>query len=277
MGDPLYFSNSQFTAHAQQQVWLGKGMLPGYHNPIMSFMYYLVTSMSNIGLIVFSMAILGLFLFLKDKSIKLRFLVVLIMIVPFIFYVTTLSSGQSVIFIPHLSPSTFEWTLFNARYGLMMIPLAAFCLGYLFYRVKIGMKLLILLLCMFQFILYFIGYSRIITLTDGTEGLSQSKRPDAEFWLAKNYDHGLVLLDDYSRLISIIRSGIPMQSTIYIGNKPYWEESLKEPEKYARWIIVQKGDDVWKNLYEPIEMQGRLYKYFEKVYTSPEIIIFRKK
>jgi hypothetical protein len=67
-----------------------------------------------------------------------------------------------------------------------------------------------------------------------------------------------------------------MESMIYIGNKPYWEESLREPEKYATWIVMQQDDAVWKNLWEKPEMQGRLYKYFEKVYTSPETLIFRK-
>ena len=124
--------------------------------------------------------------------------------------------------------------------------------------------------------MYAIGYSPIISYTDGISGLSSAKKPNAEVWMKKNYDKGLVLIDDYARTISIIRSGIPMQNIIYIGNKPYWEESLKEPEKYATWIVMQKNDDVWKNIYEKSNIRGRLYKYFKKVYTSPEILIFKK-
>ena len=84
------------------------------------------------------------------------------------------------------------------------------------------------------------------------------------------------MLDDYSRLISIVRSGVPMKNVIYIGNRPYWEESLREPEKYARWIVVQQNDEIWDKVYEPLEQQGRLYKYFTKIYTSPEILIFKR-
>jgi hypothetical protein len=108
------------------------------------------------------------------------------------------------------------------------------------------------------------------------EGLSQAKRPDAEQWMAKHYDGGLVLLDDYTRTMSILRSNIPMQNVIYIGNKPYWEESFYQPEKYARWIVTQKDDAVWKNIFNNKIIEGRLYKYFNKVYTSPEILIFRR-
>ncbi len=127
-----------------------------------------------------------------------------------------------------------------------------------------------------QFGLYLIGYSKIQVIADGTTGLSQTKRPDAESFMQTHYDRGLVLLDDYSRTMSIVRSGIPMQSVIYVGTKPYWEVSLVAPERYATWIIMQKNDDVWKAIYDKPDVQGRLYKYFQKVYTSPQILIFKK-
>jgi hypothetical protein len=190
--------------------------------------------------------------------------------------VVTLFLGQSIIFIPHLTPVGFEWRLFNVRYGVMMIPVVAFFFAYAFGMSKKPVKLLLIFLFVAQFGLYLIGYSKVITYTDGVEGLSSGKRPDAEAWLAHNYDGGRVLLDDYARTLSIIRSGILMQNVIYVGNKPYWEESLKTPEKYARWVIMQKDDAVWKEIYQNPEIQGRLYAYFQKVYTSPEILIFKR-
>ena len=83
-------------------------------------------------------------------------------------------------------------------------------------------------------------------------------------------------MDDYKRLLSVIRTPIPMKNIIYIGNKPYWEESLVAPETYARWIIIQKGDELWNKIYEDPGLNGRLYKYFEKAYTSEDILIFRR-
>jgi hypothetical protein len=85
-----------------------------------------------------------------------------------------------------------------------------------------------------------------------------------------------VLTDDYARTISIIRTPIPMDQIIYIGNKPYWDESLREPEKYARWIVMQKDDSVWKSIYDDPITNGRLFKYFNKVYTSDTVLIFRR-
>jgi hypothetical protein len=83
-------------------------------------------------------------------------------------------------------------------------------------------------------------------------------------------------MDDYARTISIVRSGIPMQNTIYVGNQYYWTDSLKIPEKWATWIVMQKDDAVWKAIYNNKKKQGELYKYFNKVYTSKNILIFKK-
>ena len=67
-----------------------------------------------------------------------------------------------------------------------------------------------------------------------------------------------------------------MKDVIYIGNKPYWDESFIDPEKYARWIVMQKDDAIWKNIYEQPEANAKLFKYFNKVYTSENILIFRR-
>ncbi|EKD90196.1 MAG: glycosyl transferase family 2 [uncultured bacterium] len=276
LGDPLYFTNSQFSAKSQQQNWLNRGQLPAYHNPGLAFMYYFVDSMSNVGMMIFLVALVGLFVFNRRGNRYFHFLITLILLAPFIFNVLTLYLGQSIIFIPHLTPVGFDWRLFNARYGVMMVPFAAFFVSYLFMKSAYGGKILIVGLCLLQGLLFGIGYSKVLAYADGYEGLSSAKRPDAERWLLKNYDGGLVLIDDFSRATSIVRSGIPMQRVIYIGNKPYWQESLKEPEKYAKWIVIQKEDDLWRKIYTQPDLQGRLYKHFVKAYTSPDILIFKR-
>lgn len=278
LGDPLYFTHSRFSANSQQQSWLARGELPAYHNIAVALEYYFVTAMSSSGVFVFVAALLGMFTFLFDRVAKNRFFILLLLLVPFFFNVLTLFLGQSVIFIPGLTPTTFEWTLFNVRYGVMMAPFAAIFLGYLAYRSGTFGKTLILALIVIQAVLYAIGFSPVLALDDGTRGLSSfiAKIPDAQNFLRDNYDHGLVLLDDYARAISIIRTPIPMENIIYVGNKPYWEESFLEPQKYARWIVMQKNDTVWKNIYDRPEVNARLFKYFNKVYTSENILIFRR-
>lgn len=276
LGDPLYFTHSEFSASSQQQGWLARGQLPTYHNIWLSFAYYFITAMNGVGMIIFFVSIFGFIAYLWNRKNENRFIIGLLIASIFIFYVLTLFMGQSVIFIPHITPANFDWTLFNVRYGVMMVPFSAIFFAYLFSRFQIAGKTLLIGLILFQFALYGIGYSLPLSYIDGIEGLSSAKRLDAERWLKDNYDGGLVLEDDFSRQLSIIRSRVPMKSIIYIGNKPYWEESLREPEKYARWIIVQKNDTVDKKIYQPLEVRGRLFKYFQLAYTSPEILIFQR-
>lgn len=276
LGDPLYFTNSQFSAKSQQNSWLARGELPAYHHILAAVTYYTVTSWSNSGFVLFMISIAGFILYMLRTQNKYRYFVALILLVPYIFNILTMYLGQSVIFIPSLTPVSFEWRLFNVRYGLLMIPFVALFAGYLFMRTAGLGRVVLVGLIAFQYALFAVGYSQVITLLDGTVGLSHAKRPDAERWMREHYDQGLVLVDDYARTISIIRANIPMQSIIYVGNKPYWEESLREPEKYAEWIVMQKDDSVWRAVYDDPIVQGRLFKYFNKVYTSDEILIFKR-
>jgi hypothetical protein len=278
LGDPLYFTHSQFSAKSQQQNWLAKGELPGYNNILVSIIYYFFTALGNAGILMFVTACIGLIFFLLTPKSKYRLYTLLLLGVPFIFNVVTLYLGQSVIFIPSLTPVSYEWRLFNVRYGVMMIPFIAVFVGYFFARLRTAGKSFIFILLALQLGLYGIGYSHVLSLQDGTIGLSSAtaKMPDSQFWLAANYDGGLILADDFARTISIIRTPIPMEDVIYVGTKPYWEESLTEPEKYARWIVMQRHDAVWNSIWEKPEIQARLFKYFNKAYTSDEVLIFRR-
>lgn len=275
LGDPFYFTHSQFSANAQQQSWLARGELPAYKNIITSAVYYTVTAEANSGILIFSLAILGLIIYLIAERKVSSYLLLLLLFVPFIFNIITLYLGESVIFIPFLTPQSYQWRLFNVRYGMLMVPTFALLIGYLSNKTNY-LKPLILICLILQLAIFTTGFQSIITLQDATSGLSAYKQPDAQFFLKDHYDKGLVLLDDYARTISILRTNIPMQNIIYVGNKPYWDESLKHPEKYATWIVMQKDDSVWTSIYDNPATQAELYKYFQKVYTSPNILIFKR-
>lgn len=276
LGDPLYFTDSQFSAKSQQQTFLVRGMLTAYHNLPLSFLYYFADSLHTVGILIFGIFLVGLIVFLLDGALKDRFYLVLLLLTPFIFNVVTLFLGQSILFIPSITPANFEWRLFNVRYGMMMIPAIAIFVGYLFTRVKSFGKIMIVGLVVAGLGLFAISYSRIITLDDGTVGLSHAVHPDAETFLRNHYDNGLVLMDDYARTISVIGTNIPMQDFVYVGTKPYWDNALKAPQTTVKWVVMQKNDAVWTTLYDNPDNQANLYKYFKKVYTSPNILVFER-
>jgi hypothetical protein len=276
-GDPAYFDDSIYSAKAQQLAWMAKGELPGYHNLIISLIYYIYTALSNSGFIIFVVAFIGAIVFAASRSSKATLATLTVLFVPFIFNVLSLFLGQSVIFIPNLTPRYFDYHLFNVRYGVTMIPFMAVFFGYLVSRVHMSVKMFLIGLLIAQSYFFFSGMTPAITLADGTYGLSAEKVPqNVEEFIDKNYSGGFVLMDTYARTISIAKSTIPMQDIIYVGNKPYWNISLKHPEKYADWIIMQKNDAVWTAVYQNPGPRGELYKYFKKVYTSNNILIFQK-
>jgi hypothetical protein len=276
LGNPLYFAYSSYSAASQQKGFLALGELPAYHNLWVSFLYYFVTSMSVGGILIFGSALIASVIFLRDKAIKNRWFIYLLFLSPFIFNVVTLFLGQSVIYIPGLNLVRFKSWLFNVRYGLLMVPAMAVLFGYLFGKVSSWGKVFLITLLIVNLGFFATGYSPVLTLAEGTLGISKSSHPDAENWLSQHYDYGLVLMDDYGRAISIIGSGIPMQDIVYVGSRFYWQEALQAPQLRIRWVVMQKNDAVWKALYSTGEEQGRLYKYFRKVYSSESILIFER-
>jgi len=278
LGDPLYFTHSQFSASSQQNNWLARGELPAYHNISVALLYYTITSMQSAGTLLACIALAGILLFWFDAEMRSRTSILLVLFVPFFFNVLTLFLGQSVIFLPGITPNSFEWTLFNVRYGAMMVPVISLYVGYLFSRSETSGKVLVAGLLVVQCALFYVGFTPVLAREDGVIGLSSAtaKMPDAQTWFAAHYDRGILLTDDFARTISIIRTPIAMKDIIYIGNKPYWEESLVEPQKYARWIIMQKDDTLWNEINNRPEVNARLYQYFNKVYTSENILIFRR-
>ncbi len=274
--DPLYFTNSPFSAKSQQEGWLARGELITYKNIWLSVVYYADTIARNTGIFLTACMLVGLVLFLFDRKQPLRLFTILLLGFPFVFYVSTLYLGQSIILLPDLTPTTFMWHLFNVRYGVIMLPFVAILIGFLLSKSNKFLRILLIAIIVIQTISFATGTEPTITLEDGRSGLSAMKQPDAQQWMARHYDKGTVLLDDFARTISIIKSNIPIQNVIYVGNHPYWENALKKPQNYVTWVVVQKDDAVWKEIYAQPSKRDNLYKYYQKVYTSPDILIFKR-
>lgn len=279
LGDPFYFTHSEFSAKSQQNALLAANQLPAYHDMMMALKYYLSTSVANVGIYTFALALIGFFASLLLKG-KYKYLIALVFSSVFVFNVYTLYAGQSVIFIPNVNPDAFKENVFNVRYGLMMLAFCAVFIGYLFSVSKTYLKIPILLLLSLQAFIFTRPDFEIITLADGQRGISSSiadtEKIKASHWLRDEYGGGYVLLDDYARPVSITESGVSMKNIIYIGNKPYWEESLREPEKYAEWIVLKTDDTVWKKIYNDPQIRARLESKFTLVYESADRKIFKR-
>ncbi len=276
--DPFYFTNSSFSAKSQQQGWETNGELPADEHITTAIYYYTMTSVANIGAIASILGVLGLVVLAFDSEDKNRLFYPLLLFTPFIFNVYALWAGQSALYVPSYTPANFFWHLFNARYGTIMVAVVGILIGYLFYRFNLFGKTLIAVLLIVQLFMFYSGKTSVVTYDDAVMGLSTNSKPDSYNWkwVSDNYDGGKVLLDDYLRSISLVKSGIPMQNIIYVGSKPYYQESFKEPELYARWIFIRQGDDVYNNLYTNPKQRAKLTRYFTKVFSTSDLMIYKR-
>ncbi len=242
-GDPLYFVSGPFSAKAQQDILQAQGRLLTKGNPVYSFFLYLLVVRHNVGLWIGLLSLIGGWLFVKSKEYSQEVKIAVgLLLVPFIFNVFSLVAGHSVIHLPSLPP----YTWFNDRYGLMMLPAVAIAVGFLVKGKKAALILVSLILLSQTYLMYV--SNQIITIEDGVKGASGDFLDKAGDWIGANIDDGLVLVAASSNDALLFRSGLQLKQFIVEGARGYWEESLEDPTKHAKWVIMREGDLVEKEL-----------------------------
>lgn len=279
--DPLYFSRSEFSAAAQQNILEERGQLPDKHNLLSSIMTYTLAVVVNNGLIVTGMGISGIvvYLIMWLRKWELWKITPLLLLVPYGFNIVSLYAGQSVIWMPMLPP--FFETYFNARYGLLMLPAIAFFSGYLIYLHGF-FTLPVLSITAFQVFLFLnpsvlpimgkeIG---IITLQDTVSSVNQQTYQASTF-LREHHRGELILISSASADAFIFRVGIPLRYFITEGTGRYWKESLDEPRRYAGYVVFFKDhtDRVGKRMVKISSFPDD----FERIYQDQTYEIWKKR
>jgi hypothetical protein len=244
--DALYFMLGPFSAHSQQLTMERAGALPTKHNLLLSLKVYFYALLFNTYTIPSLFAIIGYVVMLRDKTLKLGTRISTIaMWSPFFFNVLALYLGFSVIYVQGISGDTW----FNIRYGIMILPAVAICIGFLVDRAKAFRPLLIGLLA---FVLFFaLVNSDAVTLDDARVGSSQKNVSEVSGYLnihARN-EKGFILISVASHDAIIFSSGLPMKRFIHEGTGSYWLSATSNPDRWARWIVMRTYDDqdlTWK-------------------------------
>lgn len=239
-GNALYFANSEFSAGSQQAQLAEAGVLPTKGNLFFSIKTYYYAMVSNIGFFTTIFAIIGWIYFMFSRKNKYILAMGIVFISPVIFNILSLFIGQSVIFLPETVGNSW----FNVRYGLIVLPIVAVFAAYL---LKLGgfiFKSFIILIIALQS-LSFIYNDYVITVIDGVAGASQKnvKKLGQEIGQLASTDDGLILASAASHDAILFSSNIPMKRFIHEGTSNLWHDSLKNPEKYAEYVIMRTNDD----------------------------------
>ena len=93
-------------------------------------------------------------------------------------------------------------------------------------------------------------------------------------WFRENYDGGLILVSANRHENFMFQTKLPYRNFIYEGTREWWEDSLKNPSKYARWVVFdekESGDAV----NQLISDKSMLATKFEIAYQDADIKIYK--
>jgi hypothetical protein len=268
--DVLGFSTGEGSASAFAAAEEALGRLPTRHDVGYSIATYGWAVIDNLGLPLVGLGALGMLAFLASRRALAVKAAALLSLSIFAFSALSLFLGQSVLWVPNLPPYEF----YNTRYGLLMLPAVAVGAGY-FARLRFVGPLLATAVLLPQllglagltpalavprlvqtriasgsqvqpahqwagdnFPLFKSGQQ--ITMVDPllAHAGARSITAEAAAWLRDNAKNGRILLSARSLDEFLFQTGLDMSQFILEGNKPMFEEELREPGRRAEWIVI---------------------------------------
>lgn len=239
-GDPLAFYRGPWSAKAIQA---GRDY-PGNHDLARALRYYSAAAELCAGSILTWIGVAGLAAAAWKRA---WWALALLGLIP-VFYVLSMYSSGTPIFVPHLWPNSY----YNTRYGMGALPLL--CLG--------GAALVALVpgrlagkaafAIVLTALLPWIAYPRAETWITWKESQVNSKA--RREWTARvaailkeSYRHGAGVLFSWGDLTGAFReAGIPLRETLHIGNGPEFEGAIARPDLMLleEWVIAISADPV---------------------------------
>jgi len=244
----LEFYNGPYSAAAiyQRQLAQGGFRYPGDHDWIMAARYYLAASRWIAGWPLLVLGIAGTLVAVAKRVWWALFLLLL----PPLFYVWSMHSSGTPIFVPDLPP--YGW--YNTRYAIAVIPFAALAAGALVTLIpdRLHVKASIILGVAIAGLWGFRGASSISWKE--SEINSEARRAwtaEAAKFLAHEYRPGSGIIFPFGDLTGVLReAGIPLRESLHEGNGVAFDSARARPDLFLRegglveWGLAFSGDSV---------------------------------
>ena len=276
--DPLEFYRGPYSAQAIYTRALAQGLkpYPGDHDWHEAWTYYKEAMQLAMGRPLLWIAPLGGVLAVLRKSAR----PLLLLALPIPFYLASLHSGGTPIFVPKLYPFTY----YNTRYALAALPAFAAAAGIVaaawpapWLRAVTAASLLAV--CLGGWVLH-PGVESWICWKESqvnSEGRRQWTSQAAAFF-RKNYGRGDGVLTASGDVTAIYReAGIPLRENLSDG--PQFEGAVARPDVFSheKWVVAIAGDQISFNLTSP----KRFAAWYERVAAfsgerEPVIEIYRR-
>lgn len=275
----LEFYNGHWSAKAIYQRALDGGMAPypGDHDLLKAAQYFMAAARLCLGSALFWVGLIGA---AAAAWLRAWWALGLCLVLP-VFYVLSLYSSGTPIFVPHLWPNSY----YNTRYGLNLLPLAA-----------LGSAALVTLApkrfrwaSAAVFLAIFASFwaikpspERVICWKE-----SQVNSEHRRFWTAEaaaylgpRYKPGAGIFMMFGDLTGILRTaGIPLRESFHESDRPPWMAAAARPELFLReeWAISFSGDAVSRTMHRLGRGSPR-YQCVRMISTkgSPVVEIWRR-
>jgi len=276
-GDPLYWKNyyatPQATGGAEAAFTQAKSFSAAFWQYTTSFIWM-------VGIIPSLFALVGTIIMLISSYYKRNwiFLPLLLPLSIFLFMVLTLQRNTPIVqpdltWHNILSGQTSLGTGFNVRYGLLLLPWASILSVYVFKLRLPALSLLVFMLMLIQFHTYWSpDYTVIYKIPDKI-----NKKPYSEFtmWIQQNYEGGKILISAGSMEDQMFQTGLNYSSFIHEGTGKYWKESLDNPSRYAKWVVIDYGHSS-DAIAMHMNRKDILEREYELVYQERQLKVFKK-
>jgi hypothetical protein len=249
-GEPLGFL---FGEYADSSLWVS-ATDPAIGNPWVAFKTYYYAMTENLTLTIVVLAALGLVLLLLRERLAFHVWPALSMLGLFPFFWFALMSGQRPLYVLEVNGS-----LYNVRFGLLMLLpaailtgyLAGFLLSFLRERMLTGGVLLACLLPVTLAVSTYMTPNGVVTLFEPS-GISTIKpvvlSKQASGYLAGNYNGGRILMMSFGNEFVLPQAGIGTDNNVYEGSDVVegvkgrlWDAALADPAaQNIQWIIMRK-------------------------------------
>jgi hypothetical protein len=264
-GNALDFYNGPYSPRAIQ----GGKAYPGYRNIAEAVHYYFAAGRLCAGSVLLAIGLIGTACALRTRA---RLPVLFLLLTPLFYIVSMDSSGGSPIYVPVLWPNSY----YNTRYGIALVPFAAFAAGAVMVRIPAGWRrravFALPLLTLLPWLLH-PSMDNVICWKE-SEVNSRARRAwtaPAAFYLKANYRTGQGITAAFGDLTSIFcRADIPLREVLHEGNGPEWFATKARPDVLHRnlWLISMAE-------HEPMAKQYRTVMSLSER-GSPTVRIYRR-
>jgi len=269
----LEFYDGDFSARAiyARQVVAGGARYPGDHNWSQAIQYYFAAVTLTQGWTLLLLGAMGA----VAALVKKMWWSLLLLALPPVFYIWSMHSSGTPLFVPTLWPHSW----YNTRYALAALPLAALAAAGIVAILPAKLHALAAALLVVAVAASWALAGAPLSWKESAVN-SAARRAwtgQAAAYLAANYQPGDGIIYSFGDLSGVLReAGIPLREGLHQGNRPSWDAAVLRPDLFfhEEWALAVAGDKV----HEAVNKLGPRYQLKKRIMVegAPAVDIYKR-